>query len=91
MSRPPRARSASRCITHPLTPSSPSTTSARGTFAVSLGGVESILSYPARMSHASMPPQERAIRGISDSLVRLSVGLEAPEDLIEELDRLING
>jgi cystathionine beta-lyase len=58
-------------------------------FAVSLGGVESILSYPARMSHAAMPPEERALRGISDSLVRLSVGLESPDDLIEELDRLL--
>ena len=60
-------------------------------FAVSLGGVESILSYPARMSHAAMPPEERALRGISDSLVRLSVGLESPDDLIEELDRLLLG
>jgi cysteine-S-conjugate beta-lyase len=59
-------------------------------FAVSLGGVESILSYPAKMSHAAMPPQERAQRGISDSLVRLSVGLESPDDLISELDRLMN-
>lgn len=60
-------------------------------FAVSLGGVESILSYPARMSHAAMPPAERGIRGISDSLVRLSVGLEGVDDLVEELDGLING
>jgi cysteine-S-conjugate beta-lyase len=60
-------------------------------FAVSLGGVESILSYPSRMSHAAMPPAERSIRGISDSLVRLSVGLEAADDLIEELDGLIKG
>lgn len=59
-------------------------------FAVSLGGVESILSYPARMSHAAMPPAERTLRGISDSLLRLSVGLESPDDLIGELDRLIN-
>ena len=43
------------------------------------------------MSHAAMPPHERALRGISDSLVRLSVGLEAADDLIEELDGLING
>ena len=50
---------------------------------VSLGGVESILSYPATMSHAAMPPQERAARGISDALVRLSVGLEDAGDLIE--------
>ena len=60
-------------------------------FAVSLGGVESILSYPAKMSHASMPAEERQRRGISDSLVRLSVGLEDTEDLIEELDGLLNG
>ncbi|SNB45208.1 PLP-dependent aspartate aminotransferase family protein [Geobacter sp. DSM 9736] len=59
-------------------------------FAVSLGGVESIISYPAKMSHAAMPPAERAARGIGDNLVRLSVGLEDAEDLIEEMDRLIN-
>ena len=59
-------------------------------FAVSLGGVESILSYPAKMSHAAMPPEERALRGISDSLVRLSVGLESTDDLIGELDLLMN-
>jgi cystathionine beta-lyase len=60
-------------------------------FAVSLGGVESILSYPARMSHAAMPPAEREARGITDTLIRLSVGLEEPADLIADLDRLING
>lgn len=60
-------------------------------FAVSLGGVESIISYPAKMSHAAMPPSERAARGVTDTLVRLSVGLEDAEDLIEEMDRLING
>ena len=58
-------------------------------FAVSLGGVESILSYPVRMSHAAMPPEERAARSISDTLVRFSVGLESPEDLIEEMGRLL--
>jgi cystathionine beta-lyase len=58
-------------------------------FAVSLGGVESILSWPAKMSHASMPPAERAARGIGDNLVRLSVGLEDADDLIGDLDRLI--
>lgn len=58
-------------------------------FAVSLGGVESILSWPARMSHAAMGPAERAARGIGDNLVRLSVGLEDPDDLIADLDRLI--
>jgi len=59
-------------------------------FAVSLGGVESIISYPARMSHAAMPPHEREARGITDTLVRLSVGLEDSEDLIADLDRVIN-
>ncbi|HEY9593901.1 MAG TPA: aminotransferase class I/II-fold pyridoxal phosphate-dependent enzyme, partial [Spirochaetia bacterium] len=58
-------------------------------FAVSLGGVESVLSWPARMSHAAMPAEERARRGISDTLVRLSVGLEDPDDLIAEMDSLI--
>lgn len=58
-------------------------------FAVSLGGVESILSHPATMSHAAMPAEERIRRGIGDTLLRLSVGLEDPEDLIEELDRLL--
>ena len=54
--------------------------------AVSLGGVESILSYPATMSHASMPKAARLARGISDSLVRLSVGLETAEDLMADMD-----
>jgi cystathionine beta-lyase len=60
-------------------------------FAVSLGGVESIISYPARMSHAAMPPHEREARGVTDTLVRLSVGLEDAEDLIADLERVING
>ena len=55
--------------------------------AVSLGGVESILSYPATMSHAAMPRIERYARGITDGLVRLSVGLEDPTDLCEDLKR----
>ena len=54
-------------------------------FAVSLGGVESIISYPARMSHASVPAEERLRKGITDTLVRLSVGLEDPDDLIADL------
>lgn len=59
-------------------------------FAVSLGGVESILSYPAKMSHAAMPPAEREARGIKDTLVRLSVGLEDPDDLIADMARFLN-
>ncbi len=54
-------------------------------FAVSLGGVESIISYPARMSHAAVPAEERARKGITDTLVRLSVGLEEADDLIADL------
>ncbi|MGE5703361.1 MAG: aminotransferase class I/II-fold pyridoxal phosphate-dependent enzyme [Clostridia bacterium] len=53
--------------------------------AVSLGAVESILSYPAMMSHASMPAEERAARGITDGLIRLSVGLEDVNDLKADL------
>ncbi|MFI2130720.1 aminotransferase class I/II-fold pyridoxal phosphate-dependent enzyme [Lysinibacillus fusiformis] len=53
-------------------------------FAVSLGGVESILSYPAKMSHAAMEPAERAKRGITDGLLRFSVGLEHVDDLIAD-------
>ncbi|MCL1991272.1 MAG: aminotransferase class I/II-fold pyridoxal phosphate-dependent enzyme [Defluviitaleaceae bacterium] len=54
-------------------------------FAVSLGGVESILSYPATMSHGAMPKAAREKRGITDSLLRLSVGLEHVDDLIADL------
>ncbi|RFU64332.1 cystathionine beta-lyase [Bacillus sp. V59.32b] len=53
-------------------------------FAVSLGAVESILSYPAKMSHAAMPEAERQKRGISSGLLRLSAGLENPDDLIKD-------
>lgn len=58
--------------------------------AVSLGAVESILSYPMMMSHAAMPPEVRKERGISDGLLRFSVGLEGIEDLIEDLDQALN-
>jgi len=59
-------------------------------FAVSLGGVESIISYPARMSHAAVPKDERERKGIKDTLVRLSVGLEDPQDLIEDMQNAFN-
>ncbi len=58
--------------------------------AVSLGGVESILSYPATMSHAAMPRDERLARGITDGLVRLSVGLESAEDLIADMEAALS-
>lgn len=50
--------------------------------AVSLGGVETIVSYPVKMSHASIPKEEREALGVTDTLVRVSVGLEDIEDLI---------
>jgi len=56
-------------------------------FAVSLGAVESILSYPATMSHAAMPASERMKRGITDGLLRLSVGLENVNDLIADFNQ----
>lgn len=59
--------------------------------AVSLGAVESIISFPPKMSHAAMPPEVRQAQGITDDLIRLSVGLEDPEDLIADLDQAIRG
>jgi len=56
-------------------------------FAVSLGGVESILSYPATMSHAAIPKEEREKRGITDGLLRFSVGLENIDDLIADFEQ----
>ena len=53
--------------------------------AVSLGGVESILSYPVTMSHACVPKEEREKQGVTDGLLRLSVGIEDTEDLIADL------
>lgn len=55
------------------------------TLAESLGGVESLICLPARMTHASVPPERRAQLGISDALIRLSVGIEDPDDLIADL------
>jgi len=57
------------------------------TLAESLGGVESLIEHPAIMTHASIPPDVRARIGIADSLVRLSVGVEAAGDLIADLDQ----
>ncbi|MFD1135737.1 aminotransferase class I/II-fold pyridoxal phosphate-dependent enzyme [Paenibacillus urinalis] len=57
--------------------------------AVSLGAVESILSYPAMMSHAAMPQDFRLDRGITDGLLRFSVGLEDIDDLIADLDQAL--
>ena len=54
--------------------------------AESLGGVESLIGHPASMTHASIPREERVKAGLSDSLIRLSVGIEDVEDLIADLD-----
>ncbi|MCP4299288.1 MAG: cystathionine gamma-synthase [Gammaproteobacteria bacterium] len=57
--------------------------------AESLGGVESLVDHPAIMTHASVPAKERAALGINDQLIRLSVGIEAVDDLIEDLDQAL--
>jgi cystathionine gamma-lyase len=56
------------------------------TLAESLGGVESLINHPAIMTHASVPPENRARLGIADNLVRLSVGIEALANLTADLD-----
>lgn len=57
--------------------------------AESLGGVESLINHPASMTHASIPREERIKNGLGDSLIRLSVGVEDAEDLIEDLQQAI--
>ena len=60
------------------------------TLAESLGGVESLIGHPASMTHAAIPKAEREITGVVDSLIRLSVGIEDVEDLVEDLDQALN-
>ena len=60
------------------------------TLAESLGGVESLVNHPATMTHASMPKKDRERNGITESLIRLSVGIEDSADLINDLDKAIN-
>lgn len=60
------------------------------TLAESLGAVESLVCLPAKMTHASIPPEERKKVGIEDSLIRLSIGIEDADDLLEDLDRALN-
>jgi cystathionine gamma-lyase len=59
------------------------------TLAVSLGGVESLAEHPASMTHSTLTPDEREEIGITDSLIRLSVGIEDVDDLIDDLDRAL--
>ncbi|MFR8960613.1 MAG: PLP-dependent transferase, partial [Enterococcus faecalis] len=57
------------------------------TLAESLGGVESLIEVPAIMTHASIPKENREAVGIKDGLIRLSVGIEAVEDLLADLEK----
>jgi len=57
--------------------------------AESLGGVESLINHPASMTHASIPKEERIKNGLSESLIRLSIGIEDAEDLIEDLEQAL--
>jgi cystathionine gamma-synthase/cystathionine gamma-lyase len=59
------------------------------TLAESLGGVESLVCYPAEMTHASIPLKERLQRGIKDNLIRLSVGIEHKDDLLADLEKAL--
>ena len=60
------------------------------TLAESLGGVESLISHPATMTHASVPAEKREKLGITDGLVRVSVGIEDIEDILEDLDQALS-
>jgi cystathionine beta-lyase/cystathionine gamma-synthase len=57
--------------------------------AESLGGVETLISHPATMTHASVPPERRAAIGLTDSMVRISAGVEDPADLIDDLKQAL--
>lgn len=59
------------------------------TLAVSLGNVESLIQHLASMTYASMPPEQRRAIGISDGLLRLSVGIERAEDIITDLEQAL--
>ena len=59
------------------------------TLAESLGGVESLAGHPASMTHASIPKEEREKTGVVDSLIRLSVGIEDGDDLVEDLKQAL--
>ena len=58
--------------------------------AESLGGVESLVAHPASMTHASMTPEARETAGITDTLIRLAVGIEDPRDLVEDLSQALS-
>ncbi len=59
------------------------------TFAESLGGIESLVCHPASMTHGSIPREMREARGLTDTLLRLSVGIEDVEDLLADLHQAL--
>ena len=58
--------------------------------AESLGGVETLITHPSSMTHASVPAERRAQIGLSDALVRISAGIEDPQDLIDDLTQALD-
>ena len=60
-------------------------------FAESLGGVESLITYPMTQTHESIPEDVREALGINERFLRLSVGIENPDDIIADLDQAMNG
>ena len=60
-------------------------------FAESLGGVESLITYPLTQTHSELPEELRTKKGISNTLLRLSVGIEEASDLISDLQNAMNG
>ena len=60
------------------------------TLAESLGGVESLVAHPATMTHAAMDAEARRVAGLGDGLLRLSVGIEAVEDLVADIDAALD-
>ena len=59
--------------------------------AESLGAVETMITHPATMTHADVPAEERHARGLTDGLVRLSVGIEDKQDIIDDLSQALKG
>lgn len=61
------------------------------TLAVSLGGTESLIEHPASMTHAMIPREDRLAGGLKDGLVRISIGLESVDDILEDIKQAIDG
>lgn len=59
------------------------------TLAVSLGGTESLAEHPATMTHSDIPPEDQRDMGITSSMIRLSVGVEDPDDLVADLEHAL--